>query len=116
VGYGTILKMGLEVATKLEAKGESTAVYSLHTVKPLDLEGLAKILAKYRRVVVLEEMSPNGSLGKEVKALAYDSGSKAKVHAFSLKDEFIHSYGKHEELLAVHGLSAEAILKRLERD
>ena len=116
VGYGTILKMGLEVATKLEAKGESTAVYSLHTVKPLDMEGLAKILAKYRRVIVIEEMSPNGSLGKEVKALAYDSGSKAKVHAFSLKDEFIHSYGKHEELLAVHGLSSDLILKRLERD
>jgi transketolase len=116
VGYGTILKMGLEIAGKLEAKGESTAVYSLHTVKPLDVEGLARILQKYRRVVVLEEMSPNGSIGKEVKALAYDSDSKAKVHAFSLKDEFIHSYGKHEELLAVHGLSAEAIFERLGRD
>lgn len=116
VGYGTILKMGMEIAARLEEKGESTAVYSLHTVKPLDKEGLAKILAKYRRVVVLEEMSPNGSIGKEVKALAYDCGSTAKVHAFSLKDEFIHFYGKYEELLAVHGLSADIILKRLEHD
>lgn len=116
VGYGTILKMGMEIAAKLEQKGESTAVYSLHTVKPLDMEGLAKILAKYRRVVVLEEMSPNGSIGKEVKALAYDSGSRAKVHAFSLKDEFIHFYGKYDDLLAVHGLSAGLILKRLEQD
>jgi len=116
VGYGTILKMGMEIASKLEAKGESTAVYSLHTVKPLDKEGLAKILAKYRRVVVLEEMSPNGSIGKEVKALAYDSGSKAKVHAFSLKDEFIHFYGKYDELLAAHGLAPDTILKRLEQD
>lgn len=116
VGYGTILKMGMEIAAKLEEKGESTAVVSLHTVKPLDTEGLAKILAKYRRVIVLEEMSPNGSVGKEVKALAYESASKAKVHAFSLKDEFIHCYGKYEELLAVHGLSADIILKRLERD
>src|SRR5436190_15334471 len=41
VGYGTILKMGFEVAAKLEEQGESTAVYSLHTVKPLDKEGLA---------------------------------------------------------------------------
>jgi hypothetical protein len=61
-------------------------------------------------------MSPNGSIGKEVKALAYDSGSKARVHAFSLKDEFIHFYGKYDELLAVHGLSAELILKRLGQD
>lgn len=116
VGYGTILKMGMEIAAKLEEKGESTAVVSLHTVKPLDQDGLAKILAQFRRVIVLEEMSPNGSIGKEVKALAYESGSTAKVHAFSLQDEFIHCYGKHEELLAAHGLSAQAILKRLERD
>ena len=116
IGYGTILKMGVELAAKLEEKGESTAVVSLHTMKPLDVEGIAKILAKYRRVIVLEEMSPNGGLGKEVKALAYDSGSKAKVHAFSLQDEFIHCYGKLEDLLAKHGLSVELILKKLARD
>src|SRR5207302_281585 len=108
-------KMGREIADKLEAKGESTAVYSLHTVKPLDKEGLCKVLAQFRRVIVLEEMSPNGSIGKEVKALAYDSGAKAKVHAFSLKDEFIHCYGKHEELLAVHGLSSDIILEQVQR-
>ena len=116
IGYGTILKMGMELAAKLEASGESTAVASLHTVKPLDVEGITKVLAKYRRVIVLEEMSPMGSIGKDVKALAYDSGSRAKVHAFSLKDEFIHCYGSHDQLLAAHGLSLDAILTRLERD
>ena len=116
IGYGTILKMGMELAAKLEAGGESTAVASLHTVKPLDVGGIAKILQKFRRVIVLEEMSPNGSIGKEVKALAHDSGSKAKVHSFSLQDEFIHCYGKHEELLAAHGLSLDQILQRLNRD
>jgi len=116
LGYGTILKMGMDLATRLEAKGESTAVASLHTVKPLDVEGIARILQKYRRVIVLEEMSPNGSIGKEVKALAHDSGSRATVHAFSLQDEFIHCYGKHEELLAAHGLSLDAIQAKLEHD
>lgn len=116
IGYGTILKMGMEIAAKLEERGESTAVVSLHTVKPLDVDGVSSILQKYRRVIVLEETSPNGSIGQAVKALAYESGSKTKVHAFSLQDEFIHCYGKHEELLAAHGLSAGSILKRLERD
>jgi transketolase len=116
IAYGTIVKMAAEVAAKLEAGGESTAIYSLHTVKPLDLDGIARILQKYRRVVVVEETSPNGSIGQAVKALAYESGSKAKVHAFSLKDEFIHCYGKHEELLAAHGLSADLILGHLGRD
>ena len=116
IAYGTIVKMAAEVAAKLESGGESTAIYSLHTVKPLDMEGIARVLQKYRRVIVIEETSPNGSIGQAVKALAHESASKAKVHAFSLKDEFIHCYGKHEELLAAHGLSAELILKRLQRD
>jgi transketolase len=116
IAYGTIVKMAAEVAAKLEAGGESTAIYSLHTVKPLDMEGISRVLQKFGRVIVIEETSPNGSIGQAVKALAYESGSKAKVHAFSLQDEFIHCYGKHEELLAAHGLSAELILKRLQRD
>jgi len=113
ISYGTIMKMAMELAAKLEERGESTAVMSLHTVKPLDEEGIAKVLAKYSRVIVIEETSPNGSIGQAVKALAYESGSKAKVHAFSLQDEFIHCYGKHEDLLAAHGLSLDVILKAL---
>jgi len=49
---------GMEIAAKLEESWRIHRGYSLHTVKPLDMEGLAKILKKYRRVVVLEEMSP----------------------------------------------------------
>jgi hypothetical protein len=38
------------------------------------------------------------------------------VHAFSLKDEFIHFYGKYDELLAAHGLSVDLVMQALARD
>ena len=48
-------------------------------------------------------------LGTKVKALAFERQAKCSVRCFSLQDEFIHHYGSHEQLLAAHGLTAEAI-------
>jgi transketolase len=113
IGYGPILKMGMDAAAALEAKGISTAVASVHTLKPLDREGIARVLGRFSRVVVLEEMVPQGGLGDAVKVLAWESGSRCRIKHLSLKHEFIHVYGKHEELLAAHGLGVDAIVASL---
>ena len=104
LGYGPILKMALDAA-----EGRSVAVASVHTLKPLDKEGISKILSRYPRVVVLEEMVPHGGLGEAVKALAWESGARCKLECLSLKHEFIHVYGSHAQLLAAHGLSVQAL-------
>lgn len=113
IGYGPILKLGMDAAAALEAKGISVAVASVHTVKPLDREGIARLLARFSRIVVLEEMVPQGGLGDAVKTIAWESGAKTRIRHLSLKHEFIHVYGKHEELLAAHGLGADAIVAAL---
>jgi transketolase len=104
LGYGPILKMALDAA-----EGRSVAVASVHTLKPLDKEGISRILSRYPRVVVLEEMVPHGGLGEAVKALAWESGARCKLECLSLKHEFIHVYGSHAQLLAAHGLSVQAL-------
>ena len=109
LGYGPILKMAMQAA-----EGKSVAVASVHTLKPLDKDGIAKILSRYPRVVVVEEMVPHGGLGNMVKALAFECGARCKITALSLKHEFVHVYGSHEQLLAAHGLSAAAIQKALD--
>jgi transketolase len=108
VGYGPILKMAMQAA-----EGKSVAVASVHTLKPLDREGIARILAKYPKVVVVEEMVPHGGLGEMVKALAWESGAKCRLECLSLKHEFVHTYGSHDQLLAAHGLSVAEIQRRL---
>ncbi len=108
LGYGPILKMAMQAA-----EGRSIAVASVHTLKPLDREGIARILAKYPKVVVLEEMVPQGGLGDAVKALAWESGAKCRIECLSLKHEFVHTYGSHEQLLAAHGISVQEIVRRL---
>ena len=110
--YGAITKMAAEVADRLQQQGRSVSLVSVHTLKPLDLEGLAAALASHREMLVIEEMSPQGSLGTKVKALAFERGARCVVQCFSLQDAFIHHYGTHPQLLAAHGLTADAIAAR----
>lgn len=114
LSYGIITKMALELVAKIEKEqGGQVAAYSIHTVKPLDKEGIAKILAKFDRVIIVEECSPQGSVGMQVKALAYESGAKCKLHTCSLHDDFIHFYGSHGDLLKQHGLHPELMYKKI---
>jgi transketolase len=114
IGYGPILKLGMDAAKALEAKGISVGVASVHTMKPLDQEGIASILARYRRVVVIEEMVPRGGLADAMKAIAWEHGAKCTLRCLSLKHEFVHIYGSHEQLLSAHGLSAEAVVRAIQ--
>jgi transketolase len=116
LGYGPILKMGMDAAKTLESRGISVAVASVHTLKPLDREGIRSALLRFPRVLVLEEMVPRGGLADAVKAIAWDAGAKCRIECLSLRHDFIHVYGKHEELLAAHGLSLTELLRRIEAE
>ena len=113
ISYGPILKMGLELAAELEARGQSVSVASCHTLKPLDREGIIQALLGHRQVIVIEETTPNGALGQQVKALAWECGARCRLDTFALDDAFHHVYGNHAELLAAHGLSTAAMLERI---
>jgi transketolase len=114
LGYGPILKMGIDAAAALATKGMSVSVASVHTLKPLDREGVVDLLGRFSRVVVLEEMVPQGGLGDAVKAIAWDSGVSCDIRCLSLKHEFVHCYGSHNDLLAAHGLDVAAIVRALD--
>lgn len=113
LSYGTTVAMAIRVADRLAADGKSVSVLSCHTIKPLDREGVRQVLASHDRVAVIEEHVPHGGLGSRVKEIAWDAGARCRLDCFSLKDEFIHFYGNHDELLSTHGLSVPAIHARL---
>ena len=82
---------------------------SVHSLKPLDRPGIQEVLARFPVVVVVEEHAPHGGLGSRVKEIAWDSGAPCRLKALSLRDEFIHVYGSHADLLKAHGLDPETI-------
>ena len=113
LSYGPIMKRAFAVAERFEAAGKSTAIVSVHTLKPLDREGLAEILQTYAHVVVIEECAPNGSLAMRVKELAWDAGASCRIDTFTLRDAFIHCYGSHDDILDAHGLGVRELTARL---
>lgn len=113
ISYGITVGMAKKVAARLEAAGKSVSVLSCHTIKPLDRAGVEQVLATHKHVAVIEEHVPHGGLGSRVKEIAWESQVNCRLDTFSLKDQFIHCYGTHEELLSAHGLSVEIMLKKL---
>ena len=113
LSYGVAVGMAKKVAAKLEASGKSVSVISCHTIKPLDRAGVEQVLASHKQVAVIEEHVPHGGLGSRVKAIAWDCRANCRLDTFSLKDEFIHCYGTHDELLRAHGLSVDHVLEGL---
>ncbi|MCI4663755.1 MAG: hypothetical protein MRY74_03445 [Neomegalonema sp.] len=112
-GYGPVLQLGFDLKERLAARGEKATIYSCHTLKPFDEAGAIAALRAHDRAIVIEETTPTGSLGRMLKALAYEHRILTPIEAFSLKDEFIHLYGPHQDLLAAHGLTVEAMERRL---
>lgn len=111
--YGVITKMAAQIADQLQAEGKSVSLVSCHTVKPLDTQGVIQALRAHKRVVVIEENVPQGGLAPQVKQIAWDVKAQCRLDTFTLKDEFIHNYGSHDDLLAAHGLSPRRILSAI---
>jgi transketolase len=108
--YGVVTKMAMQVAERLQQGGKSVSVVSVHTVKPLDRSGIVEALKAHRQVVVIEECSPQGGLAGQVKQMAWDSRAECRLETFTLRDEFIHNYGSHDDLMAAHGLHPDRIM------
>ena len=115
LSYGIIMKQALGLAERLRQAGKSVSVASVHTLKPLDVAGIAEALSKHRQAIVIEEHAPQGGLAAQTKQIAWDVRSSCALHTFTLKDEFIHNYGTHDELLAAHGLDMARIYAEVTR-
>tara|TARA_A100001011_G_scaffold144296_1_gene152442 strand:- start:465 stop:1382 length:918 start_codon:yes stop_codon:yes gene_type:complete len=113
ISYGITVSMAKEISEKLETKNKSVSLVNCHTIKPLDVSGITKLLRDHKEIIVIEEHVPHGGLGSRVKEIALENKITGKVKCFSLKDKFIHFYGNHTQLLEKHGLSVDKIIKNL---
>ena len=86
---------------------------SCHTLKPLDVDGIAEALARHKHVIVIEEHAPQGGLAPRTKQIAWDTKAICRLDTFTLQDAFIHNYGSTDDLLSAHGLDVAKISKRV---
>ena len=108
--FGVITRLAAQVADALREQGKSVSLVSVHTMKPIDRDGIAHALKSHRQVIVIEEHAPQGGLSAQTKQIAWDIKAQCRLDTFSLKDAFIHNYGSWEDLLDSHGISVKRIL------
>ena len=116
LSYGVVAKIAVDLADRFAARSRSASVFSCHTLKPLDRDGIIAVLKQHQHVIVIEENVPQGGLAAQTKQLAWDIGARCRLDTFTLQDRFIHNFGRHPDMLAEHGLSLAAIAAQVGLD
>ncbi|MBW1294558.1 transketolase family protein [Aquimarina litoralis] len=113
VATGHLVWESLLAAETLEAKGISTEVINIHTIKPLDNEAILNSVKKTGCIVTAEEHNYLGGLGESV--------SRVLAQNYPVPQEFIATNdtfgesGTPDQLMAKYGLNAESIVKAVEK-
>ena len=111
--FGPIVRKAFDLKNKLRLKNISSEIYSCHTLKPFDYNGLKKIFKKFKLIVIIEDHSKIGGLNSIIKMSAYENRYKGEIISYSLKDEFIHCYGSQDDLLDKHNINSNKIYQNI---
>ncbi len=114
IATGGILKQAADAREALITTGLDVALYSMHTVKPLDCEAIAEAARTAKLIVTVEEHSVVGGLGGAVaETIAQLPSAKAALKIIGLEAGFSSVVGDQEYLRGVYGLSAEEIAQTI---
>ena len=107
---GSLLPGVCQAADELDARGISAEVVSFHTVKPLDVDFLARTFARFPLVAVVEEHGRAGGLGGAVAEwLADQSGHQGALIRLGTADRFLREAGDQDHAREQFGLDPRGI-------
>ncbi len=110
---GVMVYEALVAAAELATRGISARVLNVHTLKPLDVEAIARAARECGAIVTAEEHQIHGGLGGAV-AEAVVQSHPVPVELVAVRDRFGRS-GKQDELMAAFGIKAPDVLRAAER-
>ncbi len=115
ITYGISISIAKKIYDDLRKLGKNPSLVNIHTIKPLDKERLKELLSSHKVNIIIEEHVPHGGLNSRLKELAFEEKINTEICSFTLKDEFIHFYGNHEQLLEKHGISEKQIISKISK-
>lgn len=112
VALGNMNSVAARASELLREQGICCAHINARFIKPLDGELLLRFAKKCRLVVTLEDHSATGGFGSAVEDTLMDAGCHTDVLRIGWPDAFVE-HGSLEQLRALHGLTPEAIARRV---
>mgnify|MGYP001616504368 CR=1 FL=1 len=110
---GRIITQALKAEELLRQEGISCTVVSVHTLKPVDTEGIRQSVKNTDIVVTVEEHNVLGGLGTIVAEALI--GEPIKMVRLGLQDTFCPVYGDMEYVYAALGISAHHIAQTVRK-
>lgn len=115
ITHGNITAEALSAAEMLQADGVSAALYSMPTIKPLNIAELKKIFSSYDHIIVIEEHNKIGGLGMAAGLFAAETGTCRRFMCIGCRDEFIAEIGSSKYLRRSLGLDSAGIAEQVRR-
>jgi transketolase len=112
IATGATVAEAAEASKKLAAQGISMSVWNAHSLKPFDDETVVSLAKQTDLLVTAEDHSVIGGLGSCVAEALAQLTSHPRLIKLGVQDLFGES-GEGPELLEKHGISAEAIAKKI---
>ncbi len=104
---GSMVNVALKSAKKLSEDGISTAVYNIHTLKPIDKETIIKN-TNFKMIVSVEEHSVYGGLGSAIAECLATQNVHGRLITLGTGDRY-EPAGDYQYMLQVHGLTPEGV-------
>ncbi len=109
---GSMVQVALKAANGLAKSGLSVEVANARFIKPLDGDYLHEALARFGRVVTVEENAVEGGFGGAVLEWAHGNGALAKFLNIGIPDRFV-THGARAKLLEEVGLTPDAVAAKV---
>ena len=115
IATGVMVKDAIKACDLLAEKEISVALYSMHTIKPIDKELIRECISKYSYIFTVEEHSILGGLGTAVGEVILSDKVDKKVRFIKLgfPDTFAPVAGTRDYLNGLYGISAGKIFDRI---
>jgi transketolase len=113
---GAILSEALAAAEMVAPDGIGLRVIDVHTIKPLDVQGICSAARECKHVFTLEEHVVTGGLGSAVAEACAEAGVSLKsFRRIGLQDTFPDVVGDQPYLRTRYGLDAPSVAMQVRR-
>ncbi|MBN4067195.1 hypothetical protein JYU14_03830 [Simkania negevensis] len=113
VTCGYMHQQARKVRTLLKNHGLDIGIIDAYRVKPLDLEIVKTMLAKYNHIITFEEHFLSGGLGSIVAEVCADTGLLRQIHRIAIKDSYYCDNGGRDYLHSLSGLDTETVVNKI---
>ncbi|RKJ41990.1 transketolase [Acutalibacter sp. 1XD8-33] len=115
IATGLMVAEAWKAADLLEEQGLSTAVYNMHTIKPLDCAGLQKIFSDYQLIATVEEHTVLGGMGSAVAEYKAGFAKGPRQIFIGFQDSFAEA-GSQRYVWQQKGLTDVQIAERVRQE